>query len=244
MLRDRRDDISYVHRSGEIALAGLWIVIPAYNESSVLAHTLAGLAGAGARLLVVDDGSSDATSAIAEASGAMVARHVINLGQGAALQTGIALALARGADFVCTFDADGQHEPTTVDRMHALLLGDPTVDVVLASRFLGSPLEMSYVRRLLLRTAIVVTNRQTRLSLTDTHNGLRMFRRAAAQCVRITQPGMAHGSEVLSNIASAKLRVVEVPSTVRYTEYSRRKGQRLTNSFKIAFDLIYAAWSR
>jgi glycosyltransferase involved in cell wall biosynthesis len=225
-------------------MAGLWIVVPAYNEGAVLAETLAGLRGCGGRLIVVDDGSSDGTFAVAEAAGAVVARHTINLGQGAALQTGIDFALARGADYVCTFDADGQHEPGTVGQMLSVLETDPDVDVVLASRFLGSRLEMSFLRRMLLRAAIVVTNRQTGLSLTDTHNGLRMFRRAAAQRIRITQPGMAHGSEVLSNIAAAKLRVREVPSVVRYTDYSRAKGQRLTNSFKIAFDLIYAAWSR
>jgi glycosyltransferase involved in cell wall biosynthesis len=223
---------------------GLWIVIPAYNEGSVIGQTLAGLSGCGGRLLVVDDGSSDTTAAVAEAAGAIVVRHVINLGQGAALQTGIDFALGRGARFVCTFDADGQHEPATIERMLAVLDASPDVDVVLASRFLGSTIEMSALRRLLLRVAIIVTNRQTGLGLTDTHNGLRMFRRHAAERVRITQAGMAHGSEVLSNIAKASLRVAEVPSIVRYTAYSRKKGQRLTNSFKIAFDLIYAAWTR
>jgi glycosyltransferase involved in cell wall biosynthesis len=214
MLRDRRDDISYVHRSGEIALAGLWIVIPAYNESSVLAHTLAGLAGAGARLLVVDDGSSDATSAIAEASGAMVARHVINLGQGAALQTGIALALARGADFVCTFDADGQHEPTTVDRMHALLLGDPTVDVVLASRFLGSPLEMSYVRRLLLRTAIVkrASRSRTRTTACGCFGARRLSACASRNRVWPTDPKYSPTSRRQNCASSRSPRPYAIPS--------------------------------
>ena len=223
--------------------SALWIVVPAYNEGQVLGETLAGLHDHLARTIVVDDGSTDDTSAVAGRAGAVVVRHAVNLGQGAALQTGIDFALRRDAAFVCTFDADGQHEPGTIARMLAVL-NESDADVVLASRFLGTTIGMTSLRGAMLRVAIWMTNRQTKLNLTDTHNGLRMFRRSAAERVRITQAGMAHGSEILSNIAAASLSVCEVPSTVLYSDYSRKKGQRLTNSFKIAFDLLYAAWSR
>src|SRR5262245_42727883 len=87
----------------------VWVVIAAYNEAGVIARVIAEVRRRGYPVVVVDDGSADATAEVAEQAGAAVISHPVNLGQGAALQTGIEFALARGADFVVTFDADGQH---------------------------------------------------------------------------------------------------------------------------------------
>ncbi len=199
--------------------ADLWIVVPAFREETVIGSTLQ-----------------------AVRAGAHVVRHPINLGQGAALQTGIEFAIAHGASHICTFDADGQHDAGTITTMLADL-ERTGADVALASRFLGSAPSMPRFRRLVLRFAVLVTRVQTRLALTDTHNGLRLFTRQAAERVHIRQAGMAHGSEILTIISREKMRVVETATTVYYTEYSRAKGQRLSNSFKIALDLMYSALS-
>ena len=101
-----------------------WVVIAAYNEAAVIEQVVASVISEGWRVVVVDDGSADATAASARAGGAVVLRHAINRGQGAALQTGIDYALRRGAQQIVTFDADGQHELP----VHALRSPTPRPD--------------------------------------------------------------------------------------------------------------------
>jgi len=194
-------------------------------------------------IVVVDDGSTDGTADAARSKAAVVVSHPVNLGQGAALQTGLDFALRRGADYICTFDADGQHDPATIALMLQRLT-DSGAEVALGSRFLGGTIDMPVLRRFMLNVAIAFTRLQTRLPLTDTHNGLRMFTRRAASQIRINHSGMAHGSEILSSIVKLKLSVIEVPTIVRYTDYSKRKGQSISNSVHIMIDLMYAALCR
>lgn len=208
----------------------------------MIAQTLRGLARFMPRVVVVDDGSDDETAALACDAGAAVVRHAINLGQGAALQTGIEYALRQGAEYICTFDADGQHDPATIDEMLAPLASGQA-QVALGSRFLGSAEGMGFARHVVLKAALAFTRVQTGLRLTDTHNGLRAFTREAAEAIDLRHAGMAHASEILAQIARCKLRYVEIPTTVRYSAYSKKKGQSLFNSVKIAFELFYAAWS-
>lgn len=227
----------------EQAMERLWVIVPAYQERAAIAQTIAGLRRFVTNIVVVDDGSTDGTRAVAAASGAIVISHPINVGQGAALQTGFDFALQRGAAFVCTFDADGQHDPATIPLMLEKLT-EASADVALGSRFLGGTIGMSRSRRAVLSLAVAFTRLQTRLPLTDTHNGLRLFTRDAALKICISQSGMAHGSELLSSIVRLELAAIEVPTIVRYTDYSNRKGQSLSNSVKIVCELMYAALCR
>ncbi len=222
---------------------GVWVIVPAYNEAVTIGEVVKGLRDYLPRVAVVDDGSTDGTGDVALAEGATVLRHAINLGQGAALQTGIDYALTRNASHICTFDADGQHDPLTIGAMLGVLECSHA-DVALASRFLAGEPEMPALRRALLKAAVRFTRTQTGLDVTDAHNGLRLFTRHAAQSIRIKQPGMAHASEILTAIGRVKLRYIEVPTTVAYTKYSLGKGQPVSNSVKILFDLVYAAWTR
>ena len=214
-----------------------WVVMPAYNEGSVVAATISDLLRSFQNIVVVDDCSSDNTGAIALQAGAHVTRHVVNLGAGAAIATGIAYSLRQGAEEIVTFDADGQHSVSDARSM-VLRLQEGDVDVVLGSRFLGRVEGITVGRRALLKLAIIFTRATTGLALTDTHNGLKVFSRLAAQMIRIRQNRMAHCSEILEEIAEKKLRAVEVPCTVVYTEYSKRKGQRWTGAFSIVADLF------
>ena len=223
----------------------LFIVVPAYNEAACVGSVVAELRTTrpDANVIVVDDGSTDGTSDAGAGAGAWVLRHPINLGQGAALATGIRFALERGASLICTFDADGQHDPETISRMEARL-NDRGLDVVLGSRFLDGSTTVPPGRLMTLRAALLFTKLHTRLPLTDTHNGLRLMTRRAAESMRPTEAGMAHASEMLHRLAKSNLRFEEIPTTVRYTHYSMRKGQSSLNGVKILFELFYRAMTR
>jgi len=214
----------------------IWIAVAAFNEAAVLSPIVSDLVRRSYRVVVVDDGSHDATGQIAISAGATVVTHPVNLGQGAALQTGIKLALRQGADYVVTFDADGQHRPSDIARLIDALV-DHDADYALGSRFLGSSRGMPLGRRLLLQAATWLTRVMTGLRLTDTHNGLRAMTREGAGRIAFRQNRMAHASEILEQIAASGLRHIEVPVTIDYTQYSLAKGQRFSDSLAILFDL-------
>ncbi len=216
-----------------------FVVIAAFNEGQVIRSVVKELVASGWRLVVVDDGSSDDTAAAAKIATVSVVRHPINLGQGAALQTGIDYALRCGARHIVTFDADGQH---SVEDLPELVAALTHADIALGSRFLGKDaVGVGKRRKAMLRTATMVSNRISRMQLTDAHCGLRAFRASAAPALRITQDRMAHASELLRNIATSGLRVVEVPVTIRYTAHSKRKGQSGFQAIRILFDYFFRA---
>lgn len=215
----------------------VFIVIPAYNEQAAVFDVVRGVRADYADVVVVDDGSRDNTAAEARRGGGIVLRHVVNRGQGAALQTGIDYAVLRGADVVVTFDADGQHRVEDVARLvDALDRSD--ADIAIGSRFLELRSNVPSLRRATLRTAAAFMRLSSGVALTDAHNGLRAIRRRAAQKIRLTIDGMAHASEIVDEINRLKLRVIEVPVVVRYSEYSLRKGQSSMAAFRIAFDYL------
>lgn len=209
-----------------------WIVVPAYNEAQVIADVLTELRSRGWNVIVVDDGSEDATSSVARRCGAVVARHVVNRGQGAAIQTGISFAIRAGADFVVTFDSDGQHSVDDLPRVLSPLV-EGRAEIVLGSRFLGSSSHVPKVRALLLKAGVLFTRTLSGMRVTDVHNGFRAFTRLAACQIEITLDRMAHASELLDQIAASGLRYVEVPVEIRYTSYSIQKGQRSIGALRI-----------
>ena len=215
----------------------VWVVIAAYNEAPVIERVIANVRHCGFSAVLVDDGSSDATAEIAERAGAVVVRHPVNLGQGAALQTGIEFALGKGADVIVTFDADGQHRATDIAGL-VDALARHSVDYALGSRFLGGATDLPPVRRRLLKAATWFTRITSGLSLTDTHNGLRAMTRRGASAIRLRQNRMAHASEFLYQIAASELKYVEVPVTIEYSAYSLAKGQKLGDALSILVDLL------
>jgi polyprenyl-phospho-N-acetylgalactosaminyl synthase len=217
--------------------AANWILIPAYNEATRLDRTLASLVAYMPRVVVVDDGSADDTSAVAGRHQVHVLCHPINLGQGAALQTAIDYALAQGAEFLVTFDADGQHSAADIERLLAPARAGEA-DVVLGSRFLGTAIDMPASRRLVLKLGVAFTRLFSGLRVTDTHNGFRVFTRTAALKLRITHDGMAHASEILDRIRPLGLRYVEVPVTITYSDETTAKGQRSWNALRIVGQLL------
>lgn len=185
--------------------ADVCVVVPALNERETVGGVVAALREHFPTVVCVDDGSTDDTSLVARAAGATVVRHPVNLGQGAALQTGFAYALTRNdLAWVVTFDSDGQHRVS--DALALLTTArDEGVDVVLGSRFLSGTAGVPAVRRLVLRAGIRFTRMTTRLPLTDTHNGLRVLGRRAAEAMDLTLTDMAHASQLLGLIARHEL---------------------------------------
>lgn len=216
----------------------VWLVVPLYNEATVISAVIADAIAVFPNIICVDDGSTDDSAALAEAAGAVVVRHPINLGQGAALQTGFDyVRLDPGMRFAVTLDSDGQHQVSdALAIVERLRVGD--VDVVLGSRFLDSRTKPGLLKRIVLRLAVSFTSATTGVKLTDAHNGLRAFTRDALGQIRITQNRMAHASEIVSLIGRNRLRVEEYPVHILYTDYSRAKGQSLWNSINILIDLI------
>jgi glycosyltransferase involved in cell wall biosynthesis len=217
----------------------VFVIIAAYNEGSVIRSTLLPLVERGYAVVVVDDCSTDDTAAAVRDLPVHRLRHPVNLGQGAALQTGMTFALAHGADFIVHFDADGQHRADDIEKLlEPLVAGE--ADVALGSRFLmaADRDRVPYRRRLLLKGGVVVNGLLTGLWLSDAHNGMRAFTAAAASRIDLRENRFAHASEILDQIRRRHLRCVERPTTIAYTEYSMAKGQSSLNALKIVIDLM------
>jgi glycosyltransferase involved in cell wall biosynthesis len=214
----------------------VWIVVPAFNEAGVIADVIVDVRAVFDHVVCVDDGSSDGTGEIARRAGAHLVRHPVNLGQGAAIQTGVEYARHQpGARIFATFDADGQHRVEDVVTMiQRLAVGD--VDVVIGTRFGPGVTRPPLIKRIVLQTAVWLSPRGRRLGLTDTNNGLRVFNKTVADGLDITMNGMGHATEFVMLIAEHGWRVAEQPIEVLYTEYSKSKGQPLLNGVNIIFE--------
>jgi len=223
--------------TGHIDTGGVWIIVPAFNESAVIDEVVKQLRSVFRNVVCVDDGSSDDTAAAALSAGAHVVCHPVNLGQGAAIQTGVEYARRQpGAEVFATFDADGQHRVTDVCTMIDRL-ARAGVDIVIGTRFDGSSVSRTpTLKKLILRTAAWLSPSSRRLGLTDAHNGLRVFNRTVADNLTLTMNGMSHAGEFISLIDENGWRVAEVPVEILYTDYSMSKGQPLLNGVNIVFD--------
>ena len=216
----------------------VWIVVPACNEAAVIGEVIADVRSVFDHVVCVDDGSDDDTGAIALRAGAHLVRHPVNLGQGAAIQTGVEYALRQpGAGVFVTFDADGQHRVKDVVRMIDRLIAEDA-DIVIGTRFAEQGVHSSVpvLKRIVLRTAVWLSPRSRRLQLSDAHNGLRVFNRKVAAGLDIALSGMGHASEIIALIDENHWRVTEEPVEILYTEYSKSKGQPLMNGVNIVFD--------
>jgi polyprenyl-phospho-N-acetylgalactosaminyl synthase len=215
----------------------VWVVIPVFNEAQVLQSVVESALTVFPNVVCVDDGSRDGSVEAVLRTGAHLVRHPVNLGQGAALQTGLSYARAQpGAEYFVTFDADGQHRLEDAQKMLDMARS-PDVDLVLGTRFAEHAATVPLAKRLILRTAVLLSPAGRKLRLTDAHNGLRVLTRPVVEDLHITMNGMAHASEIVSYLGRSSWRVREVPVSIRYTDYSRSKGQSLLNGVNILFDL-------
>ena len=216
-----------------------WLVIPLFNEASVIADVIAGALPTFPNIVCVDDGSTDGSGEIARQAGAVVLTHPVNLGQGAALQTGISYVRTQpGARSLVTFDADGQHQVADASAM-VDVIASGAADIVFGSRFLDGRTKPGLIKKVVLTFAVWFTKQSTGMRLTDAHNGLRAMTIPAALKVDLTQDRMAHASEIVLQLGRTGLPWQEHPVHVLYTDYSRGKGQSVWNSVNILVDLLF-----
>lgn len=222
----------------------IFVVVPAYNEEENIGRVISGLFKTQItqidngitqmRVVVVDDGSSDGTFMVAKLAGAVVLSHVVNRGQGAALQTGNEYALEHGASCVVHFDADGQFNPADITKALAVMK-DKNVDVILGSRFLDNRSQIPRTKKyIVLPIARLINRFLTGLKLTDVHNGFRILSRRALEVINISQDRMAHNSEIISLIKQKNLSYLEYPVEVTYNEY----GQGVGGGLKIILEIL------
>ena len=213
-----------------------WLIIPVYNEAPVIASVVDNAVLHFPNVVCVDDGSRDQSADQIATTSAHLVRHPVNLGQGAAVQTGVEYARKQpGAEFFVTFDADGQHQVDDVLRMLRRLRTE-AIDIVLGTRFHGDISHIPRLKRVVLKTAIKFSPRGRRLGLSDSHNGLRAFNRKVADEMDITSNGMGHAVEIVEMIDTKGWQVAEEPVSILYTDYSVAKGQSLLNGVNILFD--------
>lgn len=214
------------------------MIVRCFNEAEVVGDVVRSLRSVFPNVVGVDDGSTDTSSAEMRNAGSKVVRHSVNLGAGAALQTGLSYALLDpGAEMFLCFDADGQHRTEDALGMVERMRSEPDLDILIGSRFLGQTRGMPLKRQLLLRGARIFERLTSGVRLTDAHNGLRVFRRKFADQVDLAMADMAYASELLGLIKRSGLRYAEHPVTIEYTAYSLHKGQRSINSLNIAMDI-------
>ena len=220
-----------------------WLVIPCYNEGTVIQDVIANARKTFPNIVAVNDGSADDSAARIHAGGAHLVNHPVNLGQGASIQTGVEYARSQpGAQYFVTFDADGQHQVKDVVRMLGRLREEP-LDIIVGTRF-GRPRaaddQVPWLKRLVLRTVVLLSPTTRKLGLSDAHNGLRVFNKTVADEMDIRMNGMSHASEIVGMIADQGWRVSEEPVDILYTEYSMSKGQSLINGVNILADGLLA----
>ncbi|WJY96625.1 glycosyltransferase family 2 protein [Corynebacterium fournieri] len=218
-----------------------WLIVPCYNEGTVIFDVLTHARETFPNIVAVNDGSRDNSAAQIRAAGAHLVDHPVNLGQGAAIQTGVEYARAQpGAEYFVTFDADGQHQVKDVKRMIERLRTEP-LDIIVGTRFAGQDnSQVPWIKRAVLKTVVMLSPRTKRLGLTDAHNGLRAFNRTVAEEMNIRMNGMSHASEIVNMIDKCGWRVDEEPVDILYTEYSMSKGQSLINGVNILADGLVA----
>jgi len=216
----------------------VYITIPMYNDEKMITKVIKDLNSKGYNnVVVVDDGSKDnGYSVVKKNTKAIVTRHVVNRGQGAALQTGMEIAIDRGAKYIVHFDSDGQHDVKDLDHMLKTLI-EGKYDIVLGSRFLQEN-KIPLKKRIVLKGGIVFTYILSGIWLTDVHNGLRVMTAETAKKLNLQHDRMEHASEILDKVKSLNLKYKEVPVTIHYTDYSQAKGQSISNSINIAMKLI------
>jgi glycosyltransferase involved in cell wall biosynthesis len=208
-------DFLAAHPAGEGA--ALAIVIPAYNEEPTVAEVIGEIpsevGGLATEVIVVVDGARDATAAEATRAGALVCDVPVNRGQGAALKLGYWLARARGAQIICTIDADGQYEAEEIGRVIEPIVSG-RADFVSGSRRLGSELTTDRFRHAGVLVFGLLLTVFTRHRITDPACGLRAMRSEVTGAVTLEQP-QYQASELQISAALNGFRLAEVPTTMR-----------------------------
>ena len=219
----------------------LLIGIPAYNEEAIVGKIVKSfpdkIAGIKEKdILVVDDGSSDKTFTTAKNSGAIVIRHILNRGLGGALKTIFTFARSNKYDILVTMDADGQHNPVDVSKIIEPIVKNG-INVVIGSRWKSARVKV-WSRYIFNQLANIITFLLFGVWSSDSQSGFRSFNRKAIERINIVSDGMEVSSEFFKEIVRNKLTFKEVSTEAIYTDYSKKKGQKMHNAPDVFFQLL------
>lgn len=221
-------------------MEGIFLVVPAYNEQNTVSQIIEGIAENGYKVILVNDGSADNTLKLAIESKRkypnqiFVVSHAINRGLGAALKTGMTVALNKGAKYIVTFDADGQHEISDIPGV-CKPLQEGKADVVIGSRpFEDMPISKSFANIVMNALTLIFYGRKVK----DSQSGLRAFTAEAADKINIVSAGYGVSSEFIKEISDKKLRLDEVTITTIYTPETQHKGTDAIVGLKILAKMV------
>ena len=216
----------------------VYILIPVYNEESKVKEVIEGLQSYFKNIVVVNDGSSDGTQSVLDSLDIISIRHFLNLGQGAAISTGISyIKCLNQAKALITFDADGQHSVQDAISFAREIISCEE-DIILGSRFIQHRKNIPLMKRFALKVVTFFTNKITNMKLTDSHNGLKAYKLSCLDHIKIDIDGFAFESQIIKNISQANILYKEMPTNTIYTKYSKNKGQKLRNGLIILEDLF------
>jgi glycosyltransferase involved in cell wall biosynthesis len=216
----------------------IFIIVPGFNEALVIRQTIEALLQKKYSVVVVDDASTDNTRKVLLGLPVYYIRHLSNLGQGAAIRTGMELALEKNSAYIVTFDADGQHDVKDIEKM-IVILQQEKADIIFGSRFLqGAATNVHTSRKIVLKTARLINYLASGILLSDANNGLRAMTRNAALKMQITENRSSHNAQVQNLVKKHRLKYTECPVNISYSDYSKKKGLRNINSIRILYDLI------
>ena len=204
-----------------------YIIIPAKDEATRIGNVILSTQECGFHdIIVVDDGSTDHTAEVARTCGATLVQHHINLGPGAATQTGIAYAIQLGATNIVTIDADQQHYPQDIPAI-VQKLKQENLDIVLGSRFLKDNHQVPYSRIFYNKIANVVSSMATGVVVSDSQSGMKAFTAEFAKKSKLHHCGFEFCIELLRYIKIHNAKYSEVPIRVMYNKETMNKGQNL-----------------
>lgn len=242
-------EIAILNSKKEVITWEICFLVRVYNEEKVVKKTLEELLQKGYKnILVVNDGSSDNSRQILEAfwDKIILLQHYKNRWWGAALETGFEYIRRYGkTDFVCTFDADGQHDIEDIDVFLEVLKNQHDIDIVLGSRFIKKTnTNVWIIRKMVLKAGILFTYFISHLMLTDSHNGYRVFRTKILKEIKLKMDDMSYASEMIDIISEKKIKFTEVPVNILYTDYSLSKWQKSSNAIHIALKTLWYKFFR
>ena len=209
----------------------VYLLLPVFNEEETIGPIIKDLNKHFKNIVVVDDGSYDNTRNILETLDVYYLRHYLNLGQGAAISTGLQfISKIKGAKAVITLDGDGQHDNKDVIKFAEEILKCEK-EIIFGSRFLEHSQNIPIVKRLILKIICYITNKVSKVQLSDVHNGLKAIKVDSIEKINITIDRYGFESQIIHSVGKNNISYKELPTNVRYTTYSKKKGQKIQDGF-------------